>query len=64
MSDQSTPAKPFGEAVSDAYRGIKDWFNGPDTSQKTDPSVREHVNAEIDRQIEKNGKTKPFPGIF
>jgi len=63
MGDASPP-KPFGEAVADSWRGIKDWYNGPETSQKTDPSVREHVNAEVDRQIKASEKQKPFPGIL
>ena|SRR5215831_491455 len=63
-ADSPAPTKPFGEAVADSYRGIKDWFNGPETSQKTDKSVREHVNAELDKQIDKHDKSKPFPGII
>ncbi len=66
LIDEPAPPspKPFREAVGESWRGIKDWYNGPETSQKTDGSVREHVNAEIDKQIDKNEKLKPFPGVL
>jgi len=53
------PAKPFGKAIAETLRGIKSDFSGdaPKTDHtKTDPEVREEVNADLDRLIEKHEK--------
>lgn len=54
LRDYAKPApKPFGKAVAEAYRGIKERFN--DHPRKdADPQVREEVNADLDKLIEKN----------
>lgn len=57
------PAKPFHEAVIETYKGIKDWFNKPD-SLPADSQVREQVNADIDDLIDRRSSAKPWPGIL
>jgi len=50
--------KPFGKAVAETYRGIKQDFEG---KPEVDPQVREQINSDFDRLIEKNEGVKSWP---
>jgi hypothetical protein len=49
-----SPPKPFPEAVKETFKGIKEWFDKPESLPKTDPQVREQVSADLDRLIKRD----------
>ena len=50
-------ATTFDRAVADAFRDIKEGFQGKDI----DRSVKEEVNKDIDRIIDHHENRKPWP---
>lgn len=52
---EPSPPKPFGKAVAEEYRVIKDAFK---ERTLVDPQVREEINSDFDRLIEKNERRK------
>lgn len=58
MDDQTQPPKPFGKAVAETYRSVKQDFAGKGA---VDPQVREQINSDLDKLIEKNEGLKSWP---
>lgn len=56
----------FGKAVADVLRDVKKDFAGKANVGEVpiDPQVREQVNADFDKMIDKHDTIKPSPGIL
>lgn len=56
----------FGKAVADVLRDVKKDFSIKEKLGEVpiDPQVREAVNADFDKMIERHDTVKPFPGIL